>query len=96
MDRFGKRLKRLRKEAGFKSAVEFAKAIGVNPLAYRNYEYSERKPKLSTVLKIAEVLHVSTDELLGHSGISNYADRYFALKAKLEKLLEEEKNNGKH
>jgi len=91
VDRFSDRLKRLRKEAGFKSAKAFAEAIGMNYFSYRNYELSlGRRPKYEMLCKMADVLEVTTDELLGHRTGGAYTQKYFNLKENIRKLLKEE------
>lgn len=66
MDVFSEQLRYLRECAGM-TQIELAKAIGVAPTTYRNYENTSREPNFDTLIKIASVLNVSVDELLGVS-----------------------------
>lgn len=62
---FAKRLRYYRKLAGFKQAKDFAKALGVKYSTYTPYEQG-REPNYELLCRIAGLLHVSTDELLGN------------------------------
>ena len=44
---------------------EMAKKLNISVTAYANYEYGEREPKFNTLIQIANILCVSTDDLLG-------------------------------
>lgn len=59
-------LKRLRENAGYKQAKEFAKAAGIPYSSYAVYERGSW-PNEANLTKIASTLHVSMDELLGYS-----------------------------
>ncbi len=58
-------LMRLRKEAGFRSRVEFSAALGVNPLTYKGWETGRTRLKLEDACDIADLLHCTLDELAG-------------------------------
>jgi len=60
---FSKRLNELRKAKGI-SAKNMAEALGIELRSYRNYESGDREPSLRTVVKLADILDVSTDYLL--------------------------------
>ncbi len=60
---FNERLHETRLEKGY-TAQQMADAIGVSLRAYRFYESGSREPNLSGLLKIANILGVSTDYLL--------------------------------
>ena len=79
---FQETLQRLRKARDFKSARSFASAINVPYTTYVNYERIEgREPSFDVLCRMADVLGVSTDELLEHSW--NESDEMFSmLKAK--------------
>ena len=64
MSAFSQRLIDLRKKRGL-SQAQAAEEIGVAPRAYQNYEYGKAEPKLSTLLRMAEVYGVSLDYLTG-------------------------------
>lgn len=61
---FGKRLLDTRKKRKL-SQDELAKAIGVHAPVIGRYEREEVKPSIETATKIAEVLEVSLDYLIG-------------------------------
>ncbi len=60
---FSKRLNELRKAKGI-SAKYMAETLGIELRSYRNYESGDREPSLRTVVKLADILDVSTDYLL--------------------------------
>lgn len=62
-DNFPDRLKRLREKRKW-TKVQAAKAIGITPGAYGNYEYGNREPNIETLVKISNVFEVSTLYLL--------------------------------
>lgn len=62
-DNFPDRLKRLRDKRKW-TKVQAAKAIGITPGAYGNYEYGNREPNIETLVKISNVFEVSTLYLL--------------------------------
>ena len=62
-DNFPNRLKRLRDKRKW-TKVQAAKAIGITPGAYGNYEYGNREPNIETLVKISEVFDVSIDYLI--------------------------------
>ena len=49
------------------SQKEVAREIGVAVRAYQHYEYGEREPQLSTLVRIADFYDVSLDYLAGRS-----------------------------
>lgn len=61
---FSERLRLLRENSGM-TQIEFANKLGVAATTYRNYENTSREPNYDTLVKIASVLGVSTDYLLG-------------------------------
>lgn len=63
---FQERLIHLRKQEGL-SQNAVAKEIKVAPRAYQNYEYGEREPKLSTLVKLADLYGVTLDYLAGRT-----------------------------
>lgn len=64
---FKDRLKEKRKEAGL-SQAELAARVGVTSRTIQNYEMGSRKPQSAEVVgRIAEVLHTTTDYLLGNA-----------------------------
>lgn len=63
---FNERLHQTRLNKGF-TAQQIADFLGVSLRAYRFYEAGKREPNLSLLCKIADVLEVTTDYLLGRS-----------------------------
>jgi len=61
---FGKRLAALRKEAGY-TQTELARELGVSQRMISHYEGQSEYPPTAVLPKLAQLLHVSTDELLG-------------------------------
>ena len=57
-------LKTARKKSGMTQQA-VANAIGVVQSAYKNYEQGNREPKGDTIVKLADLFHVTTDYLLG-------------------------------
>lgn len=62
---FQDNLKHFREKAGF-TAKEFADLLNVPYGTYVSYENRAREPKYELLLKIADALHVSIDDLLGY------------------------------
>lgn len=64
---FQENLKYYREKAGYKQAKDFAKVLDIPYSTYIGYEVRNREPKYQTLCKIADLLNVSTDELLGRT-----------------------------
>jgi len=63
---FSERLKELRKKANF-TQVEVAEKLGISQPAYASWERGVKKPTQENLVKIAQVLNVSVDYLVGNS-----------------------------
>ena len=63
---FSERLKKLRKEAGL-TQVDVAEKLGISQPAYASWERGVKKPTQENLVKIAQVLNVSVDYLVGNS-----------------------------
>lgn len=63
---FGKRLQEARKNKKF-SQEDIAKHLGTKGPAIGRYERDEMKPSIEVAAKIAELLEVSLDFLVGHT-----------------------------
>ena len=63
---FSERLKELRKKANF-TQVEVAEKLGISQPAYASWERGAKKPTQENLVKIAQVLNVSIDYLVGNS-----------------------------
>ena len=65
---FSERLKDLRKQANF-TQVEVAEKLGISQPAYASWERGAKKPTQENLIKIAQVLNVSVDYLVGNSEV---------------------------
>ena len=63
---FGSRLKMLRTNAGLTQA-QLGNLVGVTKSVISYYELQERSPSPDVLIKLSQIFHVSTDELLGVS-----------------------------
>lgn len=61
---FYENLKKARLNNGL-SQAQLAELLGVAKSTYSMYESGNREPNVQTIKKIADILNVSTDELLG-------------------------------
>ena len=59
----GARIAVLRRNAGL-SQAEMAQILGVSPSTVGMYEQGRRQPAVETLVRLAELFHVSTDFLL--------------------------------
>lgn len=78
-----KNLRIYRERAGYATAKEFADALDVPYNTYTAYENQKREPKLEMLIKIADLLNVSLDDLLGRTP----ADEDERLKKEINDLL---------
>ncbi|MBL4706391.1 MAG: helix-turn-helix transcriptional regulator [Flavobacteriales bacterium] len=67
----GERITQLRKQANL-SQTELAKKVAVSRTIVGNYERNENAPSVEILLKIANVLDVSIDFLIGQGEIAKY------------------------
>ena len=58
------RLKEIRKEKGL-TTYDVGEALGVSPSAITNWETGFRRPDIDTLVKLAEVLGCTPNDLLG-------------------------------
>ena len=63
---FSERLKELRKQAHL-TQVELANKLGIVQSSYADWERGKKKPTQDNLVKIAQVLNVSVDYLVGNS-----------------------------
>ena len=63
---FSERLKELRKKAHL-TQVELASKLGIVQSSYADWERGKKKPTQDNLVKIAQVLNVSVDYLVGNS-----------------------------
>ncbi len=64
MKTFAKKLKAARKAGGYRSAEQFAHALGVVPHTYRHYERGFAQPNLTTLTRICQLLEIGPNDLL--------------------------------
>ena len=63
---FSERLKDLRQQAGL-TQVDVAEELGISQPAYASWERGAKKPTQENLVKIAQILNVSVDYLVGNS-----------------------------
>lgn len=63
---FSERLKKLRKDTGL-TQVDVASKLGISQQAYASWERGVKKPTQDNLVKIAQILNVSVDYLVGNS-----------------------------
>ena len=73
---FSDRLRKLRKESGL-TAQYMADKLELSLRAYQFYESGKREPSLRTLVKIADILIVSTDYLLCRDDWIHTAEEFF-------------------
>lgn len=66
MSLFSERLIQLRKDRGI-SQIALAKEIGISSRIYQEYEYGKSEPKMSNLVKIADIFDVNLDYLTGRT-----------------------------
>lgn len=81
---FHSNLREARELSGY-SQKDFAQKLGIPVTTYRNYENTMREPSYDILIKIAEMLNMSVDQLLG-TNTNN--DKYLPLFAKIKQLSE--------
>ena len=64
MSDFAQNLRQFRKEKGY-TQVELAKMINYGYTAIANYENTRNEPSLDTLIELARILDVTTDDLIG-------------------------------
>lgn len=67
---FSERLKELRKQAHL-TQVELAGKLGIVQSSYADWERGRKKPTQDNLVKIAQILNVSVDYLVGNSDEEN-------------------------
>lgn len=63
---FAERLKGLRKQAHL-TQVELAKRLGIGQSSYADWERGKKNPTQENLIKLAQILNVSVDYLVGNS-----------------------------
>lgn len=90
-DKFNENLRIARERKGI-SQKEMAENIGVAKSTYSLYESGNREPNVQTIKKIADILNVSADELLGIDDEPQTIAAHFDGNEYTEDELEEIKN----
>ncbi|MGQ5525670.1 helix-turn-helix domain-containing protein [Chitinimonas sp. PSY-7] len=90
---FAERLRTLR-EARKLTQARLAELIGTNPRAYNRWERGSFVPQLETIIKIADVLNVTLDELTGRVSTVNepavHNPKLYALLHEVDALPDED------
>ena len=81
-----KNLRYYREQAGYKTAKEFADILNIPYNTYTAYENQKREPKLEMLIKIADLLNISLDDLVGRTSTNE--------DEQLEKIINESLKNG--
>lgn len=87
---FQENLKYYREKSGYKTAKDFADVLNIPYTSYIAYENKGREPKYEMLCKIADLLEVSTDDLLGRKE-PRLKDNLMKIKNKV--MLEVNKQN---
>ena len=91
MSDFAKNLRQFRKEKGY-TQIELAKLINYGYTAIANYESTRNEPSLDTLIELARILDVTTDELIGAHPLTDenqILPRYKRLSAKNQRIVSE-------
>ncbi|MCR5704043.1 MAG: helix-turn-helix transcriptional regulator [Eubacterium sp.] len=78
---FSEKLKKFRESRNLTQSA-FAKLIGLSKATYNRYETLHAQPSMSLLIKMASVLEVTLNELVGFDGvesISNIDETYYTL-----------------
>lgn len=89
---FAERLKTLRKQVKLTQA-QIAEKLNISQQAYASWEHGVKKPTQENLVKIAQVLNVSVDYLVGNSeeGIDELDNIELLFRMNSKGLTEEEK-----
>lgn len=83
MEVFADNLRRRATELGLSNA-EVARRIGLAERRYANYVIGRREPDLATLVRIADILGVTADDLLRPSGTANKTTAVDDLRTRLQ------------
>ena len=93
-NKFPQRLRQLRKEKGITQEA-LGQYLHYNHTAVANYESGRNEPSLSDLCRLADILGVSTDALLGREGVklkamtNPFLERFLQLEPKIQKIVTE-------
>ncbi len=68
MNRFGKRLKELRRERGI-TQKQLAEVLGVSKTTVCQWETMKQEPSIEMLMTLADYFHTSVDYLIGRDDI---------------------------
>ncbi|WP_458398066.1 helix-turn-helix domain-containing protein [Anaerotignum sp.] len=91
MSDFAKNLRQFRKEKGY-TQIELAKLINYGYTAIANYESARNEPSLDTLIELARILDVTTDELVGSHPLTDENQilaRFKRLSAENQRIVSE-------
>lgn len=88
---FKDRIKKLREDAGFATAKDFAAKLGIPYTRYMTYENKGSEPKIDMLCRMADVLGITIDELIGHD---NRFERCKSMVESTETLHVQENGDG--
>ena len=64
--KFHECLKHQRELHGY-TQKQLAEILGIAPRSYQRYELGEREPNIETLIKLADYLNISIDDLVGRN-----------------------------
>lgn len=91
---FAQNLRKYRKFRGMTQEA-LAKELHYSYTAIANYESGRNEPSLSDLCRLADILGVSTDALLGREGVklktmtNPFLERFLQLEPKIQKIVTE-------
>lgn len=91
---FAQNLRKYRKFRGMTQEA-LAKELHYSHTAIANYESGRNEPSLSDLCRLADILGVSTDALLGREGVklkamtNPFLERFLQLEPKIQKIVTE-------
>lgn len=91
---FAQNLRKYRKICGMTQKA-LAKELHYSHTAIANYESGRNEPSLSDLCRLADILGVSTDALLGREGVkykaitNPFLERFLQLEPKIQKIVTE-------
>ena len=90
MESIGERITKARRYLGM-NQKELCEKAEINEATLSRYENGLREPKAATLSKLAEILEVSTDYLLGITDIRNYKTLHDDMNNDIESIYENTK-----
>jgi transcriptional regulator with XRE-family HTH domain len=78
-----KRLRELRGLRGFETARAFAQALGVEEDRFTRWERAETEPDFTHIIRICQVLSITTDELFSSSASPPQVTNWWCISAQV-------------